>query len=89
MLWHAILINKFEGQIAAMAVIAMKEKLGKAYRDAGAPPDFELWHRMSPADHVYYLSPKGCELSLHLLSHYRVSACPEKPVLNELEPVAL
>ena len=89
-LWHKISINNFEAEIAQMSVVAMMEKLVKAYCDAGAPPDFELWHlRMSSADHIYYLSPKGSELSLHLLSDYRVKACPEKPNLKGLERVTL
>ena len=90
MFWHKISINKIEDENAASSVVAMKEMLGKAYSDAGFPPEFQVWHlRMSPADHIYYLSPKGCELSLHLLSDYRVKACPEKPDLNGLERVTL
>jgi len=75
--WHRIIVSKNEEHVSSVSAVSLAEVLGKALRDAGAPNDFEAWHlRITGADHVFYLSPKACEVSLPLLGAFKPQPCP-------------
>jgi hypothetical protein len=86
--WQKIVISKNEESIAIASGNALGEKLSKAYRDEGAPDDFEVWHlKMSNADHIFYISPRASEVTAAVLTGYRPKACQDKPLLDGFKRV--
>ncbi|MNC92676.1 hypothetical protein D3C83_91430 [compost metagenome] len=89
MRWHRIAIHSHDADIAQASATALIERILKAYREAGAPSQLEIWHRKHSAmDHEYFLSPKASEILVPLLAGYRPTPC-EAPDVRALKQVLL
>jgi hypothetical protein len=88
MQWTKVSIK--ESDVAEMSVTALMEQFSKAFRDAGAPTDVNVYHlRIPSVGHAYYFSPRASEIGKGVLAKFETVALSDQPNLRELDPITL
>lgn len=82
MLWHLVVIDKFDVTAADMEGTSLIEKFRKESGAACANSAVEVWHRKDAATtHQFYFSPASVSSAPETLRSFRSVACAQKPDL--------
>ncbi len=82
MLWHLVLIEKFDVTAADMAGNSLMNKFVKEGGAACADSAVEVWHRKdAEATHRFYFSPAAVASAPEILESFRSVACGQNPNL--------